>query len=122
MSSCLAVISGALTPSISSYPGCSTSRSIVKLKYKNRPLFQFQRHSKLCSDSLSLQKRVVSNGVCDVSQQCCPGEAEVPSGDDFVVVNFYRFVFIRNPVAEVDRHLSFLKVCFQSFTIKVSAT
>ncbi|KAJ9145741.1 hypothetical protein P3X46_028087 [Hevea brasiliensis] len=32
----------------------------------------------------------------------------VPS-DDFVVVNFYRFVFIENPHAEVAKHLSFLK-------------
>ena len=31
--------------------------------------------------------------------------------NDFIVVNFYRFVFINDPHEEVAKHLSFLKVC-----------
>lgn len=31
--------------------------------------------------------------------------------DNFVVVNFYRFVFIKDPQNEVAKHLSFLEVC-----------
>ncbi|KAE8721687.1 Rhodanese-like domain-containing protein 8 [Hibiscus syriacus] len=32
-----------------------------------------------------------------------------PETDDFVVVNFYRFVFIKEPQHEVSKHLTFLK-------------
>lgn len=40
--------------------------------------------------------------------QCCK-RREVGE-DDFVVVNFYRFVSIKDPLAEVAKHISFLKV------------
>lgn len=33
-----------------------------------------------------------------------------PEIDDFVVVNFYRFVFIKDPQHEIAKHLTFLKV------------
>lgn len=32
--------------------------------------------------------------------------------DEFVVVNFYRFVYIKDPEDEVSKHLSFLQVSF----------
>lgn len=110
MRCCFAVISGALAPAISPSP-TSTSRSIVKLT-KNS-LFQSQRHSHVCSVSLTLRNRFINNGNCHVSAQCSRAEAEELSDDDFVVVNFYRFVFIKNPEAEVARHLSFLQVSSQ---------
>ncbi|XP_048330457.1 rhodanese-like domain-containing protein 8, chloroplastic isoform X1 [Ziziphus jujuba] len=39
--------------------------------------------------------------------QCC--KCRDVEEDDLVVVNFYRFVFIKDPLAEVAKHLSFLK-------------
>ncbi|XP_051133440.1 rhodanese-like domain-containing protein 8, chloroplastic [Andrographis paniculata] len=37
------------------------------------------------------------------------GPFEKYNDDDFVVVNFYRFVFIENPAEEVSKHLSFVE-------------
>ncbi|XP_042961422.1 rhodanese-like domain-containing protein 8, chloroplastic isoform X2 [Carya illinoinensis] len=102
-----AVITGAFTPAFSIPSLPSRSRSIGKLK--DKPLIRFQRHSNFCSASLSHLKRIVNNSKCDISAQCSLGEAEEPSEDDFVVVNFYHFVFIKNPETEVARHLSFLE-------------
>lgn len=31
-------------------------------------------------------------------------------GENFIVVNFYRFVLIKDPEAEIEKHLSFLQV------------
>ncbi|XP_059443023.1 LOW QUALITY PROTEIN: rhodanese-like domain-containing protein 8, chloroplastic [Corylus avellana] len=108
MRCCCAVISAALTPASSLSPSPrSRSRSIVELP--NNSLSQSQRHYQLFSLSLCPRKRFLNNRNCDVSAQCGRAEAEELSEDDFVVVNFYRFVFIENPEAEVSRHLSFLQ-------------
>jgi hypothetical protein len=110
MRCCCAVISATLSPAIS--PSTSPrSRSIAQLP--NYSLFHSQRHSQVFSLSLTFQKRFLNNRNCDVSVHCGSAEAEELSEDDFVVVNFYRFVFIENPEAEVSRHLSFLQVCSQ---------
>ena len=50
-----------------------------------------------------------------VSLQCRSKFRE--SEDDFVVVNFYRFVFIKDPKAEVAKHLSFMEVPLFSLLI-----
>lgn len=118
MRCCFAVISGALAPAISPYPrsrsrGRSRSRSRSIVKLTNNSLFQSQRHSHVYSVSLTLRNRFINNDNCHVSAQCSRAEAEELSDDDFVVVNFYRFVFIKNPEAEVARHLSFLQVSSQ---------
>lgn len=34
---------------------------------------------------------------------------EIDSEEQFIVVNFYRFVFIEDPEAEVSKHLSFME-------------
>ncbi|GMH03902.1 hypothetical protein Nepgr_005741 [Nepenthes gracilis] len=52
--------------------------------------------------SLSLSRNCSSD--CDV-KSC----SKVDYGKDFVVVNFYHFVFVRDPEFEVSRHLSFLQ-------------
>ncbi|XP_010535280.1 PREDICTED: rhodanese-like domain-containing protein 8, chloroplastic [Tarenaya hassleriana] len=36
-------------------------------------------------------------------------EEPLIEGEDYIVVNFYSFVLIRDPVAEVEKHLAFLK-------------
>ena len=39
----------------------------------------------------------------------------VEKEDDFVVVNFYCFVFIKDPLEEVSKHLSFMEVCVKLY-------
>ncbi|XP_065847283.1 rhodanese-like domain-containing protein 8, chloroplastic [Euphorbia lathyris] len=51
-------------------------------------------------------KSTITNGDCAVSSSFSVTE---PPTDDFIVVNFYRFVFIKDPRDEVSKHLSFLK-------------
>ncbi|KAG4137357.1 hypothetical protein ERO13_D07G067000v2 [Gossypium hirsutum] len=56
---------------------------------------------------------------CAISIRCCASASKSynvnkilqaePEIDDFVVVNFYRFVFIRDPQHEIAKHLTFLK-------------
>lgn len=61
----------------------------------------------------------VSSGFrsnCRNFSQC--GEAERSEEDEdedkFMVVNFYKLVFIENPEEEVSKHLSFMEVCLIS--------
>lgn len=91
-------------------PSISRSRSIVDVKLKNKPVSVFQFNQKqVCSASLSLpnSKRFVLLNHHNY------GESDAET--EFVVVNFYRFAFIKDPAAEVARHLSFLKVPFPLF-------
>lgn len=44
---------------------------------------------------------------------------EIDSEEQFIVVNFYRFVFIEDPEAEVSKHLSFMEVI--SYTCALSS-
>ncbi|KAB2073234.1 hypothetical protein ERO13_A07G062400v2 [Gossypium hirsutum] len=56
---------------------------------------------------------------CAISIRCCASASKSynvnkilqaePEIDDFVVVNFYRFVFIKDPQHEIAKHLTFLK-------------
>lgn len=48
-----------------------------------------------------------SNGGWVEVEAAAPKEYK---GDEFIVVNFYRFVFVKNPEEEVSRHLSFMQV------------
>nr|AFK48977.1 unknown [Lotus japonicus] len=75
----------------------SNSRSSVVLQFQ-RPFIKF--NESFCSFSLRQRKLLAV-------------QAQLPSssrGDyfDFVVINFYHFVFIKDPRAEVVKHLSFL--------------
>ncbi|XP_057967011.1 rhodanese-like domain-containing protein 8, chloroplastic isoform X2 [Malania oleifera] len=59
------------------------------------------------------QKKRKKNGKCEGLRCDCASSAN-GSGteaydDDFIVVNFYKFVFISDPQGEVSRHLSFLQ-------------
>ena len=57
----------------------------------------------LISISKSESKKNVKCGWCAVS-------SELSNDGGFIVVNFYRFVFIQDPELEVSKHLSFLQV------------
>lgn len=59
-----------------------------------------------------------SGGEHGIPLQCCKCGEMVPE-DDFVVVNFYRFVSVKDPLAEVAKHLSFLKVRASSLSLPV---
>ncbi|KAL5540475.1 hypothetical protein UlMin_043943 [Ulmus minor] len=50
----------------------------------------------------------LANGLSFPFQCCKLGEAEIHK-EDFVVVNFYEFVFVKDPHGEVAKHLSFLE-------------
>ncbi|KAL4632924.1 hypothetical protein ACB092_04G085200 [Castanea dentata] len=85
-------------------PSMSRSRSIVGVNLKNMTVRVFQLNQKqVCSASLSPpnSKRFLLLNHHNY------GESDAET--EFVVVNFYRFVFIKDPAAEVARHLSFLK-------------
>ena len=107
MRGCCAVISAPAMP-ICLCP--VSTRSIVNInvnvKLKNKAVFLLnqRRFKKLCSASLR-----VSPPKPNTQHFAGEAEAEVKE-DDFVVVNFYCFVFIKDPEAEVASHLSFLKV------------
>jgi hypothetical protein len=111
MRGCCAVISAPAMP-ICLCPVSTRSRSIsivninVNVKLKNKAVFLLnqRRFKKLCSASLR-----VSPPKPNTQHFVGEAEAEVKE-DDFVVVNFYSFVFIKDPEAEVASHLSFLKV------------
>nr|XP_023882243.1 rhodanese-like domain-containing protein 8, chloroplastic isoform X2 [Quercus suber] len=112
MRGCSAVIKGAgaaatamaMAMCLCPVPCMSRSRSIVDVKLKNKPVSVFQLNQKqVCSASLSPpnSKRFLLLNHHNY------GESDAET--EFVVVNFYRFVFIKDPAAEVARHLSFLK-------------
>ncbi|XP_075662604.1 rhodanese-like domain-containing protein 8, chloroplastic isoform X2 [Castanea sativa] len=114
MSGCSAVITGAgagagamamaMAMCLCPVPSMSRSRSIVGVNLKNMTVRVFQLNQKqVCSASLSPpnSKRFLLLNHHNY------GESDAET--EFVVVNFYRFVFIKDPAAEVARHLSFLK-------------
>lgn len=75
---------------------CNTSsvfqfqKSFLKLKFNNT----------FSSSSLTHRKPLAAQA-----------QASIPRDDfDFVVVNFYHFVFIKDPQEEVAKHLSFLEL------------
>ncbi|KAJ7975344.1 Rhodanese-like domain-containing protein [Quillaja saponaria] len=115
MGSSSAVVSVVFTPK-SSTP--ILSRSSV---FCSKSLFQIRRsysaflfHRKLyvsISQTSSVKKSVKSGKFLfgcsySISTQCNSAE---PSDDEFVVVNFYHFMVIKDPEAEVAKHLSFLE-------------
>ncbi|KAF3438384.1 hypothetical protein FNV43_RR21146 [Rhamnella rubrinervis] len=62
----------------------------------------------LTQKTISVKTQHGSGGGRGIPLQCCKCGGVVPE-DNFVVVNFYRFVFIKDPLAEVAKHLNFLK-------------
>ncbi|KAM3702965.1 hypothetical protein ACJW31_04G062400 [Castanea mollissima] len=114
MRGCSAVITGAgagagamamaMAMCLCPVPSMSRSRSMVGVNLKNMTVRVFQLNQKqVCSASLSPpnSKRFLLLNHHNY------GESDAET--EFVVVNFYRFVFIKDPAAEVARHLSFLK-------------
>ncbi|KAI4347349.1 hypothetical protein L6164_008165 [Bauhinia variegata] len=116
MRSSCEVIFGLLIPTVTA---SSWNRERAQCQ---KPLFKFQH---FYSVSLSHRKQWVptpkSSSVnktnrkyrasdfscgCSTSALCYGAE---PSEDDFVVVNFYHFLFIQDPEAEVAKHLSFVE-------------
>ena len=84
---------------------------------------QFSYHSTPSSSpSISLQSKTnfIKSKTSDFSSNCSlifttSRDSSLISVDDngeFIVVNFYHFVFINDPEFEVSRHLSFLEVHF----------
>ncbi|XP_048227139.1 rhodanese-like domain-containing protein 8, chloroplastic isoform X2 [Ricinus communis] len=49
------------------------------------------------------------NANSPIFSNLCVANAQAQPSDDFIVVNFYHFVFIKDPNAEVSNHLSFLQ-------------
>uniref|UniRef100_A0A5B6YMU8 Rhodanese domain-containing protein n=1 Tax=Davidia involucrata TaxID=16924 RepID=A0A5B6YMU8_DAVIN len=91
----------------------STSIPITKNTNRNTPLPQLRRYG---------QSNFYGNGNtrdegfrcgCALSSSKCNWVGVEGSknyeDDDFMVVNFYRFVFIKDPEEEVSKHLSFLQ-------------
>lgn len=77
-----------------------------------KPFFKFN-----CFPTLSLthRKPLVVPAAPPCRAQCSAAQHSSSTSrndSDFVVVNFYHFVFIKDPQAEVTKHLSFLEVRF----------
>ena len=120
MRSCCEVIFSALTLNPTVTPSFSNRQSVSR----RNSLFEFKRFYSVVS--LNHCKHLVSppqpslvkksndkyrtggfSCACSTSAQCIGAER---SDCEFVVVNFYHFVFIKDPEAEVAKHLSFLEV------------
>ncbi|CAL0312325.1 unnamed protein product [Lupinus luteus] len=96
------VISLSLTPPLSSYTNIQTLSFNLRFQFHN-PLFKFNKTSS-SSFSISNHHRVVP--------AVAPAQPSISTVDfdhgEYVVVNFYHFLFIKDPHAEVHKHLSFL--------------
>ncbi|KAG5041847.1 hypothetical protein JHK85_014323 [Glycine max] len=77
----------------------SFSNTSLVLQFQ-KPLFKFSN-----SSSLALTHRKLLPSALPLTQPSSSRE-----DFDFVVVNFYHFVFIQDPQAEVDKHRSFLQL------------
>ncbi|GKV05323.1 hypothetical protein SLEP1_g17349 [Rubroshorea leprosula] len=62
-----------------------------------------RNHPTLLASISRPQGKKVGQCKCAFPPQCYGG------GDDFLVVNFYRFVMIKEPEEEIAKHLDFLK-------------
>ncbi|MED6197380.1 Rhodanese-like domain-containing protein 8, chloroplastic [Stylosanthes scabra] len=99
LSSYTAAVALPLAPSL-----YTTTQSILFQQFRN-PVFQCHTFSTL---SLTTHHRK----LLSVAPAAPPSQAQCASSSDdsdFVVVNFYHFVFIKDPQAEVAKHLSFLE-------------
>ncbi|KAM3200460.1 rhodanese-like domain-containing protein 8, chloroplastic [Capsicum annuum] len=72
----------------------------------------FVPHPKIVATSFNTRKRVfpLSCWKCNenlLSSYACSNE--IDDEEEFIVVNFYRFVFIKDPEEEVSKHLSFME-------------
>lgn len=96
------------------------SSAAVTTRYRISLTHNFPLHSKIFYTLNSLTRSKCSQAVVKSETTrnrnfaISPNSSVAVPSDDFVVVNFYRFVFIENPHDEVAKHLSFLKV-FTSF-------
>lgn len=102
--SCSEVIT--VAPASCSYSNTQRQSVVFNLQFQfQKPLFKFKSLSSL---SLSHRKLLVVPAA-----QAQPSS---PTADfDFVVVNFYHFVFIKDPQAEIAKHLSFLHLQVRHF-------
>lgn len=98
----------------SSFVATPISLPTAKITYKPR-FFQFKV---LCSFSpltkkplISLSHKANKQKICECNRASIPSSStETKPSNDFVVVNFYRFVFVKDPIEEVVKHLTFVKV------------
>ncbi|KAG8661128.1 rhodanese-like domain-containing protein 8, chloroplastic isoform X2 [Manihot esculenta] len=91
------------------------SSAAVTNRYRISLTHNFPLHSKIFYTLNSLTRSKCSQAVVKSETTrnrnfaISPNSSVAVPSDDFVVVNFYRFVFIENPHDEVAKHLSFLK-------------
>ncbi|XP_028779443.1 rhodanese-like domain-containing protein 8, chloroplastic [Neltuma alba] len=109
--SCEAIFGG-LTPKVTasfSYRDCVPfQKHLLNLETFSSVSFRHRKWFVLISQP-SLVKKTKDNfgrTGCSTSSQC---NASVAFEGDFVVVNFYHFVFIDDPEAEVAKHLAFME-------------
>ncbi|XP_054786511.1 rhodanese-like domain-containing protein 8, chloroplastic isoform X2 [Prosopis cineraria] len=106
------VIFGALTPkvttSFSNRDFVPFQNHLVNLKTFSSVSFRHRKWFVLISQPSSVKKTrgKYSGAECSTSSQCNASDA---LEGDFVVVNFYHFLYIKDPEAEVAKHLAFME-------------
>ncbi|KAH7550653.1 hypothetical protein JRO89_XS13G0238800 [Xanthoceras sorbifolium] len=109
MRSYCAVPSSTLSPAIITIP----SKFIISTHRNLNPLLNVTRQLKGCCCSTSLTHSNPSRPREAEKKKNRRREPKSCNEDDdngdFVVVNFYKFVFVKNPEEEVAKHLSFLE-------------
>lgn len=115
-------LSGTLTHASSSF-----RNKTAAFKFQNHPFFfKFKfNNSSSSSSSISLTHHPLKP-LAAARVRNSSSKKEEDNFDDFVVVNFYHFVFINDPQQLVAKHLSFLElevrfafifICFSSFNL-----
>lgn len=77
----------------------------------HKPLSLFTQTLQLSATHLTLKALIsISKSESKKNVKCgCAVSSELSNDGGFIVVNFYRFVFIQDPELEVSKHLSFLQ-------------
>ncbi|CBI35292.3 unnamed protein product, partial [Vitis vinifera] len=88
----------------------------------HKPLSLFTQTLQLSATHLTLKALIsISRSESKKNVKCgCAVSSELSNDGGFIVVNFYRFVFIQDPELEVSKHLSFLQTNFQEMFLKNS--
>ena len=78
----------------------------------HKPFSLFTQTLQLSATHLTLKALIsISRSESKKNVKCgCAVSSELSNDGGFIVVNFYRFVFIQDPELEVSKHLSFLQV------------
>lgn len=102
-----AIIKNGVFTSIKELPTCNCSAQQISLRSLCNWKFYWNY-----SESFNLSACSSTNDNWIEVEAGAPREYR---DDEFMVVNFYRFVSIQNPEEEVSKHLSFMQVICSSF-------